>query len=124
MRVLKILSRAYVCDLSRALPFYEGLLGQKAGLRFSMPGAGLELAQVRELLLIAGTEEALRPFRDTAATLLVDDLEAFRSKLLAEGATVLRGPQDVPTGRNMTVRHADGSSFEYVEHRRETAGAQ
>ncbi len=118
MKVLRVLSRIYVASLDASLPEYETLLGEKAGLRFAMPAQGLELAQIRELLLIAGSEVALRPFRATSATFLVDDLEAFRSHLLSDGATVVRGPQEVPTGRNMTVRHRDGSVIEYVEHRR------
>lgn len=117
MRVLEILPRVYVNDLSAALPLYESLLGDKAGLRFSMPDLHLELASVRGLLLIGGSEEALRPFRQTSATFLVDDLDAYRSRLLAAGATIVRDRREVPTGWNLTARHPDGTVIEYVQHR-------
>lgn len=117
MTVLKILSRVYVSDLDLSLPFYESLVGEKAGLRFPLP-PGLEFARVGDLLIIAGNEDALRHVRATTASFVVDALEPYYYRLIAEGAVVIRGPQDVPTGKNMTVRHVDGSIVEYVELRR------
>ncbi|MEV5329695.1 hypothetical protein AB0K67_36690 [Nonomuraea sp. NPDC052634] len=32
-----------------------------------------------------------------------------------EGGETLDGPNDVPTGRNLTVRHPGGAIVEYVE---------
>ncbi|MFD0364224.1 hypothetical protein ACFQZZ_22495 [Nocardia sp. GCM10030253] len=32
-----------------------------------------------------------------------------------EGGQLLDGPNDVPTGRNLTVRHPGGAIIEYVE---------
>lgn len=116
MKVLSILTRVYVEDMQAALVFYEGLLNLKATLRFSYPEVGLELAQVGVFLLIAGSQQALRSFRDTTATMLVDSLSEFRTYLEANGAVLLRGPKQVPTGSNMTVRHPDGIVVEYVEH--------
>ncbi len=85
-------------------------------MRFEIPHIGLELAQVGDILLIAGSEEALKPFRNTQATMLVDSLDEFKVYLEEKGAEIIRGPDKVPTGRNMTVRHPDGSVIEYVEH--------
>ncbi|HEX2954555.1 MAG TPA: VOC family protein [Bacillota bacterium] len=116
MRVLNILPRVYVQDIDQAVPFYEGLFGVASQNRFSMPNVGLELASVGSLLIIAGTEVALDPFRSTQATFLVDDLDAFYNDLMVKGSTVIRPIQSVPTGRNMTVRHPDGTIVEYVEH--------
>jgi hypothetical protein len=70
----------------------------------------LELARVGDFLLIAGTPEALAPYRNTHATVLVDSLD----EVLATG-TVLDGPHQVPTGRNVTLRHPGGAVIEYVE---------
>lgn len=116
MKVLKILSRLYVNDLNQALEFYEELLGTPVTRRLELPQIGLELAQVGDILLVAGSDEALRTFRSTQATFLVDSLDEFKAYLEEKGAELIRGPNKVPTGRNMTVRHPDGSVIEYVEH--------
>jgi predicted enzyme related to lactoylglutathione lyase len=116
MKILQTLSRLYVNDLDHALKLYEELLGTPAAVRFEIPQIGLELAQIGDILLIAGSEEALKPFRSTQATFLVDSLDDFRTYLEEKGAEIIRGPNKVPTGRNMTVRHPDGPVIEYVEH--------
>ena len=116
MKVLKTLSRVYINDLNPSIEFYEELLGTAAAMRFEIPQIGMELAQVGEILLIAGSDEALKPFRSPQATMLVDSLDEFKTYLEEKGAEIIRGPNTVPTGRNMTVRHPDGSIIEYVEH--------
>jgi len=116
MKILQTLSRLYINNLTSSLEFYEELLGSQTAMRFEIPQIGLELAQIGNILLIAGSEEALKPFRNTQATFLVDSLDEFRAYLESKGAEILRGPDKVPTGRNMTVRHPDGSVMEYVEH--------
>jgi len=116
MKILQNLSRLYIPNLNSTLEFYEELLDTPAAMRFEIPQIGLELAQIGNVLLIAGSEEALKPFRGTQATFLVDSLDEFRAFLEEKGAEIIRGPDKVPTGRNMTVRHPDGSVIEYVEH--------
>ncbi|MGB9939283.1 VOC family protein [Methanosarcina sp.] len=116
MKVLQTLSRLYINDLNSALAFYEELLGTPAAMRFEIPQIDLELAQIGSILLIAGPDEVLKPFRSTQATFLADSLDEFGAYLEEKGAEILRGPDKVPTGRNMTVRHPDGSVIEYVEH--------
>ena len=118
MKILRTLTRVCVNDIESTIQFYENLTGVKTGLRFSMPATGLELAGVGEVLVIAGTDEALTPFRQTNATFLVDSLEEYHRFLTENGATVLSPPKQVPTGMNMTVRHPDGLVIEYVEHTR------
>jgi len=116
MKILQTLSRLYVNDLNSALESYEKLLCSPAAMRFEMPQIGLELAQIGNILLIAGSDEDLIPFRSTQATFLVDSLDEFKAYLEEKGAEIIRGPNKVPTGRNMTVKHPDGSVIEYVEH--------
>lgn len=65
--------------------------------------------------MVAGPEETLAPFRATQATLVVDDLDECQALLAAMGARIVRGPQQVPTGRNLTAVLADGLQLEYVE---------
>lgn len=118
MKVLRELSRVYLEpeDLQRAVSFYEWLLGEECRLRFAYPEVGLELAQVSSVLLVAGSESALRPFRDTQMTFLVDSLQEFEEELSRQGARIIEHPRRVPTGRNMRVVHPDGAVVEYVEH--------
>ena len=116
MKILKLLSRIYVTDLDKHLDFYEALLDSKTELRFTMPQAGLELAQIGNILIIAGNEESSKPFKETRATILVDSVDQFKAFLEKRGSKIVRGPSKVPTGINMTVQHPDGSIFEYVEH--------
>lgn len=116
MKVLSTLARLYVDDLDRALPVLRELTGQEPGLRF--PYSGVEVAGIGGFLAVAGTEEALAPFRNVQSTLLVDDLDGVRDLLGAHGGEVLSGPNQVPTGRNITVRHPGGVVIEYVEHSR------
>ncbi|MCK9631264.1 MAG: hypothetical protein M0R30_06430 [Methanoregula sp.] len=118
MKILRTLTRVYTSDPETTISFYEHLTGTKAGMRFSMPAIGLEIGSVGDVLIIAGTDEALRPFWSTIATFLVDSVDDYHRFLAENGGTILRPPQQVPTGINMTVRHPDGSVIEYVEHRK------
>ncbi|MEU8761467.1 hypothetical protein [Streptomyces sp. NPDC048659] len=115
MKALTTLARLYVDDVDRALPALRELTGEEVGLRF--PYAGVEVAVIGGFLLVAGTEEALAPFRAVQSTVLVDDLDGLPALLDTHGGELLAGPQEVPTGRNAMVRHAGGVVLEYVEHR-------
>ncbi|GAA1949937.1 hypothetical protein [Kitasatospora viridis] len=115
MPALATLARIYVDDLDTALPTFTALAGEPVRQRFAY--RDLELATVGNFLLIAGTPEALAPYRQTQATVLVADL----AEVLDTGA-VLDGPNDVPTGRNLTLRHAGGAVIEYVQFSRPSAG--
>jgi len=86
-------------------------------LRFKYSQVNLQLAQVGNILIISGSAEALKPFKDTQATFLVDSIIEFKDFLLNNGAIVIRDLKEVPTGMNMTVKHLDGTIVEYVEHK-------
>jgi hypothetical protein len=75
------------------------------------------MAAIGSVLLIAGRDQALEPFRATAMTLLVASLDDCLERFTALGIDVIAPPKTVPTGRNMLVRHPDGALVEYVEHR-------
>jgi hypothetical protein len=119
MKALATLARVYVDDLDAALPTLRELTGEQEGLRF--PHAGVEVARIGGLLVVAGTEEALAPFRDVQATVLVDDLDGLGQLLRVQGGELLDGPNEVPTGRNATARHPGGAVFEYVEFAKDRA---
>lgn len=83
---------------------------------FSYAAVDLELAQVGDILLIAGSEGALEFFQATNSTFVVDSLDAFQQYLEQAGAQIISQPKSVPTGRNMRAVHPDGLVVEYVEH--------
>lgn len=116
MKIKQTLNRFYVADIEAAIDFYEKILNQECKLRFKYPHEDLELAQIGNILILAGSNEVLKPFRDTKATFLVDSIIDFKNFLLNNGATVIRDLKTVPTGMNMTVKHLDGTIVEYVEH--------
>jgi len=115
MKALKILSRLYVNDLDASISFYEALTGAKCESRFAYKEKALELAQIGNLLLIAGSEQALAPFRATQITVLIDSISEYKEFLLNSGAVIIRDITKVPTGFNMTAKHKDGTITEYVE---------
>jgi len=116
MQIKKTLSRIYVNDMNTTLGFYESLLNEKCGLRFKYDRFNLELAQIGNILLIAGRDEALMPFKKTTVTFLVDSITEFKDFLLKNGVQIIRDIATTPTGGfNMTVRHLDDTVAEYVE---------
>lgn len=121
MRICEVLTRIFLSpdDLDRAVSFYENLFRQKCKSRFKYPEKELEIASVGSFLLISGTSNSLKPFKDTKVTVLVDSIDDFKVFLQEQGATILENPKSVPTGRNMRVRHMDGLVVEYVEHNAE-----
>lgn len=116
MKIITTLHRIYIIDsIDAHIPFYEHLLGQKVQRRFTYEAYDLELARIGNFLLIAGKDENLKAFRSTNGTIQVDSIEEFRTFLSQNNCSIIRDIAEVPTGKNMTVRHPDGSIFEYVE---------
>ena len=118
MKILDVLIRIFLDpeELDATIVFYEELFCSKCTMRFKYPEVDLELAQIKSVLLIAGTKSARQPFQMTKATFLVDCISDFKNKLLSNGAIIIEQPKRVPTGRNMRVQHPDGTIIEYVEH--------
>ncbi|WP_223291050.1 VOC family protein [Streptomyces avicenniae] len=119
----RVLVRVFLAPeaIEAGIGFYERLQGRSADARFTF--GALRLATVGAFLLIAGTEEELRPYRATTGTLLVDDVRPYHDRLVAEGAAVVLPLQEVPTGAGFTARHPDGTVVEYVHHRPTAEGA-
>lgn len=116
MRLLQTYIRVCVSDMNTSLKFYESLLGETSTFRFRYEAAGLELASVGDILILAGSDQALEPFRKTKATFKVDNIHEFYDHLVSSGCRVIRDLARVPTGTNLTVQHPDGEIFEYVQH--------
>lgn len=114
MRIFRTYARAYADDLEPVLAPLTTVAGEPISTRFTMPN-GLELATVGRVLVVAGDERVLEPYRATVATLIIDDLDECRALLNRTGAQIVRGPQAVPTGRNLTAELPGGVQIEYVE---------
>lgn len=114
MRIFRTYARAYADDLDEVLATLTAATGEPISTRFTMPN-GLELATVGRVLVVAGDERALQPYRATVATLIIDDLDECWALLKRTGAQIVRGPQAVPTGRNLTAELPGGVQLEYVE---------
>lgn len=116
MKIQQILNRIYVNEMNQAVLFYENLLGEKCTMRFEHKQFHLEVAQVGSILLIGGSDEILKSFRNTKATFIVDSILEFKDFLLENGATIMKDIKGTPTVINMIVEHADGTIVEYVEN--------
>ena len=114
MKILRTYARVYAADLDEVVPVLSRLIGQPVTTTFTLPN-GLRLATVGRILVVAGDDELLAPFRATQATVVVDDLDECQAVLSGEGAHLVRGPQRVPTGRNLTALVAGGVQMEFVE---------
>ena len=115
MKILKCLTRVYVDNIENAIQFYEKLFGEKCRVRFLYPEFSLELAQVRDFLILAGSEENLKLFKETVATLLVDNVGEVKEFILENGGSMVKDIKKVPTGQNLTMKGPDGTSIEYVQ---------
>lgn len=108
--------------IAEAISYYEELQSTQRDAFFPFPEARLYLAMVGSFLLIEGSEESLAPFRETIGTLLVDDVQPYYDRFVAEGVEIVWPIRDVPTGRGFNVRHRDGTVIEYVHHRPDADG--
>jgi hypothetical protein len=114
MRVLRTFARIYTSEPETTTAALTAATGDRVGLQFDMAN-GLRLASVGRILVVAGDEATLAPYRATQATVIVDDLDDCHTGLITAGAEIVRGPHDVPTGRNLTARLTPEVQIEYVE---------
>ena len=111
--ILKTYSRLFSNDLERTLGTLERLHGRAPHLRFRF--GEWDLAGIGDMFVVAGTDESLAPIRDSDGPVIVADLERVERELLAMGAVITQPIVEVPTGRMLYARHADGLHIEYVE---------
>ncbi|NMO50033.1 hypothetical protein HH310_02330 [Actinoplanes sp. TBRC 11911] len=110
MQILRTLVRIVVDSLDDSLPLFEDLT-DTTGIRF--PYREWQIGIAQDFLLVqipAGTG----PAWVIQALCVVDELSETLQTLTDGGAEILRGPTDVPSGRNIIARHSDGMVIEYL----------
>lgn len=115
MKVFKTYSRMYVNDIDASISFYERLLGESCSQRFKYAEMDLELANIGPVIIIAGSDDALKEYRATNATFIVDSVQEVKDFIVQDGGAVVRDIRAVPTGFNVTMKNRDGSVIEFVQ---------
>jgi hypothetical protein len=118
MRIREVLvsRRVELGTFDDAVAFQELLFGEEARLRLDLLDGRLRIAQVAAVLFTAADPSLQAQVPVTDAVYVVTGLAEFARHLERLGAVLEQPVTAIPTGRNMLVRHPDGSLVEYVEH--------
>lgn len=111
--ILKTYTRIFTTDLEGTLRLLRRLHVSEPHLRFRFDP--WELVGIGDVLVVAGTDEALAPIRGSLGPWIVTDIDETRRSLVEDGAEITREIAAVPTGRMMYARHPDGAIVEYVQ---------
>ena len=122
MAVLATFPRIYVRDLDAAIEALAASGVRGVRLRFGH-AAGLQLALVGDVLVLAAADAVLEPFRSTDVTVIVDDLDGAISQAQAAGAVISRPPAAQAVGRNVTLSFPAGPVIEFVQWDERTRAA-
>ena len=111
--ILKTYTRIFTNDAEETLRILRPLHAGEPHLRFRFDP--WELVGIGDVLVVAGTDDALAPIRGSLGPWIVADIDATRKVLADAGAEIIREIAAVPTGRMMYARHPDGAVVEYVQ---------
>lgn len=111
--ILKTYTRIFTNDATETLRILRPLHAGEPHLNFRFDP--WELVGIGDVLVVAGTDEALAPIRGSLGSWIVSDIDETRRLLVDTGATIVQEIAPVPTGRMMYARHPDGAIVEYVE---------
>ena len=115
MKLLGMAVPVFTRDIEAAIERYGALTGETVQQRFTIAEAGITIAKLGSVVIIAGEETAIAPLKNVRATFIVDSLTSYEAHLRATGATILQPPRPTPAGRNMIARDVEGVVFEFVE---------
>ncbi len=73
------------------------------------------LIGIGDVFAVGGKPETMHHVRNSHGPFIVDDIEATRAILLANGAIILSDIDKVQSGLRMFVRHADANVVEYLQ---------
>jgi predicted enzyme related to lactoylglutathione lyase len=111
--ILKTYTRLFTTDIDSTVATLKAVHGTEPHLRLEYDPR--TLVGIGDVLVIGGTDAALEPIRGSFGPWIVENIDDARRELLAHGASVMRDIRDIPTGRMMYMKHADGSVVEYVQ---------
>lgn len=114
MKILQKLNRFYTQDLEPTVAFYEKLLDKKCCFRHTFSEFKLELAQVDDILILAGSPEALLPVQGTKAVFIVDEINVFKEYFSDIGAVFIKDVKETQMGWNMIIKHPQDQYKSYV----------
>ena len=104
-------------ELDDRIALYERVLGVRCDSRTPIPEAGLELATVGNVLLIANPRPPSEVARATAFTLLVASVADYLASLEGTGTEVTEPVSTDPSGSRTRVRFPDGTVAEIIDSR-------
>ncbi len=111
--ILKTYTRIFTNDAEETLRVLRMLHTGEPHLRFRFDP--WELIGIGDVLVVAGTDDALAPIRGSLGPWIVTDIDEARKVLVDAGAEIIREIAPVPTGHMMYARHPDGAVVEYVQ---------
>ncbi|MEV7422777.1 MULTISPECIES: VOC family protein [unclassified Streptomyces] len=117
--ILKTYARVFTRSVDDSLPVLRELVGAEPDFRVTFQD--LEIAAIGDFCVVAGTDEALAPYRHTIGPLIVDDLDATREAVVALGAELTVPYFESASGHGFYARNPDGAVIEYVRWRPEFA---
>jgi predicted enzyme related to lactoylglutathione lyase len=115
--ILKTYTRIFSDNFQTSMTFLERFLGKTADITVQFEA--LKIGAIGGYCVVAGTAEALAPYRHTYGPIIVDDLIGTEERLVRAGAVVTVPIREAPTGLMLYVRHPDGAHVEYVQFKKE-----
>lgn len=120
--ILKTYTRIVTTKLDDSLKPLKLLVGREPDLRIPLPDIGVELVAIGDFFLIAGSADAIAPFRNILGPVIVDDLDATQTQLEQSGTEIMASSRDVSTGRLVFSRDPGGIIIEWLEWRSDIWG--
>lgn len=111
--ILKISTRVFTTDLESTVATLKAVQGTEPHPR--LDDNSLTLVGMGNVLETGGPDEALGRIRGGLGPRIPEDIDDAEGKLLANGASVMLDIKNVPTGRMMDMKHADGGVTERVQ---------
>jgi len=113
--ILKTYTRVITNCLDDSLTPLKTLVGRDPDLRIPLPDIGVELVAIGDFFIIAGSTDAIAPFRNVLGPVIVDDLEETQALLEQSGAEIIAPISNISTGRLLFSRNPDGVVIEWLE---------
>jgi len=115
----RIFTRVF-CHTGQLIPtvrFYEQLTQERLDMDMDIPEAGVHVVAVGSFLILELDAAQHGLAAQTTVTVLNADLDAAVATQVAAGAEIVQERWEGPVGAGTRLRHPDGLTVEYLEHR-------